>query len=210
MKAALQRTWLKPSDMFYSFTKCWARGDRIIWENSLHMSVRCKHWEGQNCFIWKQILSQVIMGSVLRGKTRLCTMGKLSWQGERCGYKTIWGKGGKSLTGWDAALRLGKPRRNLWGAIFPRLRDVRVHMLFWLKFIGLRSVYLLDLSSSSVLCLWAPSVLQPTEVEAKSRTRFNWDSWLCLDTSRPPILFSAYTLPSSFGETPNPKSDTLL
>lgn len=49
----------------------------------------------------------------------------------------------------------------------------------------------------------------PTEVKAKSQTRFNGDSWPCLDAIRPPILFSAYSLPSPFGETPNPKSDTL-
>lgn len=33
--------------------------------------------------------------------------------------------------------------------------------------------------------------MQPTEVKAKSPTRFNWDTWLCLDTIRPPILLSA-------------------
>lgn len=32
------------------------------------------------------------------------------------------GKEGKSLTVWDVLLLLGKPRRNLWGAIIPRQR----------------------------------------------------------------------------------------
>lgn len=60
------------------------------------------------------------------------------------------GKEEKSLTGWDVSLTLGKSSRNLWGAIIPRLRDVRVHMLCWLKCIGSSSVYLLYLSSSSM------------------------------------------------------------
>lgn len=60
-----------------------------------------------------------------------------------------------------------------------------------------------------VLCVSDPNGVQPTEVEAKSQTRFNGDSWLCFDTIRPPILFSVYALPFPFEETPNPKSDTL-
>lgn len=59
------------------------------------------------------------------------------------------------------------------------------------------------------LCVSDPNEVQPTEVEAKFQIRFNGDSWLCLDTIRPPILFSVYAIPLPFEETPSPKSDTL-
>lgn len=83
-------------------------------------------------------------------------------------------------------------------------------MLCWLKCIGSSSVYLLYLSSSPmrVSRLSDPSGVQPTEVEAKSQ-KFHGAGWLCLDTFRPPVLFSNHSLPFSFGETPNPKSDIL-
>lgn len=76
-------------------------------------------------------------------------------------------------------------------------------MLCWLKCIGSSSVYLLHLSSSS---MWVSRLSDPNG--ARSR-KFNGDSWLCLDTIRPPILFSTHILPFFFGETPNPKSDIL-
>lgn len=127
---------------------------------------------------------------------------------ERCtAIKQSRGEEGKSLTGWDVSLTLGKPSRNPWGAMIPRLRDVIVHMLCWLKCIGSSSVYLPCLSSSSmwVSRLSDPNGVHPTEVEAKSQ-KFNGDSWLCLDTIRLPVLFSTHILAFSFGETPNPKS----
>lgn len=82
-------------------------------------------------------------------------------------------------------------------------------MLRWLKHIGSSSVYLLHLSSSSVYHIsqtemgcspqkWRPNLEQDLMVVVD-----------CLDAIRPPILLSAYTLPSLFGEIPNPISDTL-
>lgn len=77
-------------------------------------------------------------------------MGKRSWQQEMYGYNIIQKEWWEKSQWLGCSLDLGKPRRNLRGTIFPRLRDVRVHMLSWLKHIGSSSVYLLDLSSPSV------------------------------------------------------------
>lgn len=77
--------------------------------------------------------------------------------------------------------------------------------MYWLVFsLSTGFVFLICVSHLS-----DPNGVQLTEDEAKSRTRFNGHSWLCLDAIRPPILFSAYALPFCFGDTPNPKSDTL-
>lgn len=61
--------------------------------------------------------------------------GKTHPGSERCTViKQSRGKKGKSLTGWDVSLTLGKPSRNPWGAMIPRLRDVILHMLCWLMY----------------------------------------------------------------------------
>lgn len=131
--------------------------DKPIWSKSLHISVRHIYWERQNCLVQNQILSQSVTETILKGKNRLCITEKRSWQWQMHSYKIIRGKEGKSLTGWDGALSLGQSRPTLWGAIFPRLRDVKVHMLCWLQCIGSPSVYLstgfVFLICVSIVCL---------------------------------------------------------